>query len=648
MILRLDFESKTQRNYWTRNLFLLGLVFLLSACIGDDEESSDGNSSSSASTTHIAVSSESVFLSEVGSNFQLTATLKDASGVAFVDQPTFEWFSDSENVVSIDQAGLITAMGLGQASVQVSGAGVTNNVSVTVNADISTLNAVVRYEDKEYGSAGFTNRADYFKAVRFAKVDLIAENGADIEQTTYTDEDGKFSFTGVLTSQQSISVSAQSDESLGLKLRVEDRSSALYSVNKTVNLADLDNFAMDIPVSNKAAGAFNILDVFTNAAQFTMAHSDATLITLSAFWQPNNSDGTYFCTGFDSTYCIQGAGVYIYNSTNGDTDEFDDDVLYHEFGHYFANALSRDDSLGGCHLLSSKDLDLRLAWSEGWGDFLPSGIKSWLSDPSRKHLLSSADNLPITAYVDTYASTAQIYIDMATMSQERYSGAGNEMAVAKILYTLSERFGMSDIVKVLTNYMPAIGNTAVNLESFWDGWLFEHSPSAGDLQTLESIFEERLVFYQEDEYETDGLPSEQRKILMGQVETHYLYQSDLSTDLDVIAFDVQGGNQYTLETLGLTSGADTHIRVLNSGANPLTVSGVLVENDDADENAYYSYDSVCGTSRIKNNGTALSSKVTFTAPSTGTYYAEIRTTTDPEPYSSAGRYGTYDFKISPN
>ncbi len=627
---------------------LFAIVLLLSGCFNDENDLSNSNQLNSSSTNvQIALSAEAVYLSEVGSQFQLTAMLVGGDGVVLKEQPTFGWTSDAENTVKTNQEGLLTATGLGQANIQVTGGGEVRVIPVEINSNLITLNAQVRYADKEYNAAGFTGRNDYYKAVRFTKVDLIAENQLDVLQTTFTDAEGKFSFTGVLTSQQSISVYAKTNETLGLNLLVKDRTNKLYSVNKALDLRDLDNFTMTIPSSSQAAGAFNILDVFTSAAQFTQANTGGSSVTLTAFWQPSNSAGTYFCTGYDSSYCRQGVGAYIYSETGGDTDEFDDDVLYHEFAHYFFDAFSRDDSLGGCHLLSSKDLDLRLAWSEGWGDFFPAAVKDWLNSTNRSHLLSSVSGLPVTTYLDTVGNSAQIYIDIVEISQSRYSSAANEMAVAKILWSLTQRYGMPTVIAVLTDYLIS-ASTQVNLESFWDGWLVTHAPDADELEALELIFGERLVFYRDDVYESDGVASDQRKAVFGESETHYLYSEPLAIDLDVIAFEVEAGAEYTLKTSGLTSGADTYMRVLNTSQLPLMIDGKTVENDDAVASAYYGYDSACGSSRVKNNGTALASKITFTAPASGTYYAEVRTTNDDEPYLSAGRYGTYDFQINKN
>ena len=64
-------------------------------------------------------------------------------------------------------------------------------------------------------------------------------------------------------------------------------------------------------------------------------------------------------------------GIYVLGDANGtsndDTDEFDSSVIAHEFGHYFQDAFSRDDSMGGPHSLLAYH-DPALAFSEGWGN----------------------------------------------------------------------------------------------------------------------------------------------------------------------------------------------------------------------------------------------------------------------------------------
>jgi hypothetical protein len=57
---------------------------------------------------------------------------------------------------------------------------------------------------------------------------------------------------------------------------------------------------------------------------------------------------------------------------NVNTDEYDRQVVLYEWGHYFQNNFSRDDSIGGAHSINPDDsgdaLDPRVAFSEGFAD----------------------------------------------------------------------------------------------------------------------------------------------------------------------------------------------------------------------------------------------------------------------------------------
>ncbi len=626
-------------------VLLCVVVLVLVACTAPVEDVV--SSGSAKSSSDIELSSTKVYLAEVNSQYTVTATFVDANGQAFTEQPVMEWSSNATDVASVDANGVITATGLGEAEVTVSANGISKTIAVVVNDSVVTITGKVRYEDREYDAAGFNTQSDYFKNARFVKVDLISSDN-QVLQTTYTNANGEFDLTGVISSQERISVSSTTDTSQGLDLQVKDRSGALYAVSSGIDLQGDQAISIDIPLSSEAAGAFNILDVLTNAANFTLQYTSLNTVALAAFWERNNSDGTYFCNGYDSSYCMQGKGIYVYNAVGGDTDEFDDDVLYHEFGHFFADALSRDDSPGGCHLLSSNDLDLRLAWSEGFGDFFPAAVKAWLSaDDSRRSLLSSAASLSQTAYIDTYRSTAQISVDLASLDSGTYRSAGSEMAVARILYTLSQRFGMAALVSVLTDYMTGVA-TPVNLESFWDGWLQLHQPNANVMTTLQTIFNERKVYYQADAFEGDDDVQTlgRNPIRFNSAETHYLYEDPLiGEDADIVPFSVTAGKTYQVQTLNLSGGTDTYLSILDSLGKPLAIDGVEVANDDAVEDAYYSYDYNCGMSRVKNNDSALASKVEFVSPVSGTFYAKVSTTIDPAPYLSAGRYGNYDILV---
>lgn len=137
----------------------------------------------------------------------------------------------------------------------------------------------------------------------------------------------------------------------------------------------------------RAAAAFAILDtVYQARALLLSAVASTAFPDLNLFWSPTNKGSALFCpdTGdiVSSVYIAFGPGeqdqcgnagvdgIYVlgdFANGNGDTDEFDQHVIAHEFGHYVEDQFSRSDSIGGAHSLGDR-LDLRVAFGEGWGN----------------------------------------------------------------------------------------------------------------------------------------------------------------------------------------------------------------------------------------------------------------------------------------
>ncbi len=140
--------------------------------------------------------------------------------------------------------------------------------------------------------------------------------------------------------------------------------------------------------ARRAAGPFAILDTVHDAALKIVA-SDAAVVfpALDLNWSPNNITaagelargqiGTSFFTSA-TTNGVVSRRIYVLGAADNDTDEYDRHVVAHEFGHYLQSAFSRDDSIGGEHGGANDRLDMRVAFSEGWGNAW-SGIA--LNDP---------------------------------------------------------------------------------------------------------------------------------------------------------------------------------------------------------------------------------------------------------------------------
>jgi hypothetical protein len=140
--------------------------------------------------------------------------------------------------------------------------------------------------------------------------------------------------------------------------------------------------------AQRAAGPFAILDTLYVATQrIILADPAIAFPKLDVNWSPNNiaATGDLALGQIGTSFFIAGTSngqpvrrMYLLGRANNDTDEYDAHVVAHEFGHYLQNAFSRDDSIGGPHGGPDDRLDMRVAFSEGWGNAW-SGIA--LNDP---------------------------------------------------------------------------------------------------------------------------------------------------------------------------------------------------------------------------------------------------------------------------
>jgi hypothetical protein len=128
-----------------------------------------------------------------------------------------------------------------------------------------------------------------------------------------------------------------------------------------------------------------VLDTIYSMMSVILAEDPpANFPALDAFWSVNNSSaqGTGIfdddiAAGELGTSFYSGDRLFLLGMENDDTEEFDDHVVIHEWGHYFEDNFSRSDSIGGSHGLGDS-LDMRVAFGEGFATAM-SGIG--LNDP---------------------------------------------------------------------------------------------------------------------------------------------------------------------------------------------------------------------------------------------------------------------------
>ena len=127
----------------------------------------------------------------------------------------------------------------------------------------------------------------------------------------------------------------------------------------------------------RSAAPFAILDSVYSAAQtFAAIDPNIDFPALELRWSVDNrtiiGDRSLGHIGTSAYFPDENAGtgaIYVLGEDGRDTDEYDQHVIIHEWGHYFEDKLSRTDSIGGLHSLSDR-LDARVALSEGWSNAL--------------------------------------------------------------------------------------------------------------------------------------------------------------------------------------------------------------------------------------------------------------------------------------
>ena len=252
--------------------------------------------------------------------------------------------------------------------------------------------------------------------VRGATVEILnASTRTVLATTTTSGTDGRYSAT-ISNTPFIVRVKARLFRSGagGYDFEIRDNTSgdALYALDgvpvspsaatTTVDLNAPTGWTGSSFTGERASAPFAILDMLWSAKSVLQAAEPGlTLPPLDVYWSPlNSSDGTAACNGnpdpdtgnVGTTFYINGTipasagcsqtlpGIYVLGETS-DSDEFDTSVIAHEFGHYFQDKFSRDDSMGGPHSLSER-YDPLLAFSEGWGNAFQGFVLSsqWYRD----------------------------------------------------------------------------------------------------------------------------------------------------------------------------------------------------------------------------------------------------------------------------
>ena len=230
--------------------------------------------------------------------------------------------------------------------------------------------------------------------IRQATVQLLDSATDAVLDEAVTDDDGDFELTVAADSSVYIRVRAELKRTGSPSWDVEVRDNVTAAANPVAlelrPLYVLDGSAFnsgsadqtrDLSASTgwdgsgyaaaRAAAPFAVLDsVYKGMLLVLTEDPQLNFEPLDVFWSVNNTatagepqdiDAGELGTSFYRT----DNKLFLLGMQDVDTEEFDDHVIVHEWGHYFEDTLSRSDSIGGAHAIGDR-LDMRVAFGEGF------------------------------------------------------------------------------------------------------------------------------------------------------------------------------------------------------------------------------------------------------------------------------------------
>jgi len=490
------------------------------------------------------------------------------------------------------------------------------------------------YADRVFDETGFTG-AEPPLPVRLADVEVVDANLSGknaVLATGATDLQGNYEVFVADNKLRDVYVRVitTSDETSDLNIDVHTSSSGkpVYYAGATptaqnhVPSTDVQ-FGAAVLGIGQGGEAFNIYDQMLQGTNYLAllngARPEATK-HLSTIWAPTN--------GVTGSVYDAGARAIILRDSAG----YDDTVVLHEMGHYAVHEYSLSHSPGGSHTFSQCNLDIRLAFDEGFATFWGNSVRRAAGMPLSNIYLRS-NGAPGPGNIVRLA-------DLETDNLYFCRGAAGEVNVFTFLWDMvdgpttpdstpgiddamdSLSVPDADIWAIMTG--PLLTTTNNSLEDFWDSW-FLNPPEAGTLSPMIDLSAELGIDFVEDEWEVNDVYTQAAPIVVNAPPIHASFFRDPdmdgagALDVDSFSFQASAGSDYTIETLALIGGADTDLRLWDSDG--ATLLAVHHDRSSSDK----------------------SSRIDWTAPRTDQFYAEVS-----RGIASVGEYGSYDLRILNN
>ncbi len=306
-----------------------------------------------------------------------------------------------------------------------------------------TLTGKVEYDfvPATYSAATGAGTLDFAAASRRPAREVVVQirQCANVLATATTNAAGDYSiaFTPGATGALSVVALAKTDSP---PIQVEDNTDgdAIWAVGQVIdstsptrNLHATHGWTgSGYDPAARSAAPFAILDSMYTAAKGFLAVRAASFPALKVNWSPGNGTST---GSIGTSHYSPGDGeIYVLGMAGEDTDEFDKQVIVHEWAHYFEDKLSRTESPGGPHG-SGDVLDPRLAFSEGGATALAAIL---LGDPMYVDTLWEGAKLGAFGFDSETPPSPPRTDDFDASGAGLNPGPFSEMSITRAVYDL--------------------------------------------------------------------------------------------------------------------------------------------------------------------------------------------------------------------
>jgi len=236
------------------------------------------------------------------------------------------------------------------------------------DSSLTSVTGLAFYQKTPVTDLGLELNHPTMTPVRSVRVEVIDAVTQALISVSETDARGQFT---VDVPQAPVVIRALS-RLRDTELKVVDNlnNKAIYSISIPFDIRETDRPML--ADRSRVSGAFNILEMIQRSNELVhIADNSLIMPAPTIYWSTGNTKAIIGTTYFN----LASNTAYILGDRNVDSDEFDDSVIIHEYGHMVAARFSRDDSPGGPHGIGELQ-DPRLAWSEGWANFFSAAVRN--------------------------------------------------------------------------------------------------------------------------------------------------------------------------------------------------------------------------------------------------------------------------------